>query len=69
MSDIVNGNWLQTIEGSLDNIEQFSKPVLGFQTSTLLTNAETYDSGILDMSTYTQVQTSILSDKNGTILY
>jgi hypothetical protein len=41
---------------------------LGFSTSTLLTNGQTYDSTVLDMSTYTQVQTSILSDKNGTIV-
>jgi hypothetical protein len=42
--------------------------VLGFSTSTLLTNGETYDSTVLDMSNYTQVQTAILSDKDGTIV-
>ena len=68
MSDLVNGNWLQTIEGSLDNIEQGTKPILGFSTSTLLTNGQTYDSTVLDLTTYSQVQTSILSDKDGTIV-
>jgi hypothetical protein len=40
---------------------------LGFSTTTLLTNGQTFDSGVLDMSKYTQVQTDVLSDKNGTI--
>jgi hypothetical protein len=41
---------------------------LGFSTTTLLTNGQTFDSGVLDMSKYTQVQTDVLSDKNGTIV-
>ena len=41
---------------------------LGFSTATLLTNGQTYDSTVLDLTTYTQVQTSVLSDKNGTIV-
>ena len=68
MSALENGNWLQTIEGSLDNIEQGTKPILGFSTSTLLTNGQTYDSTVLDLTTYSQVQTSVLSDKAGTIV-
>jgi hypothetical protein len=40
---------------------------LGFSTTTLLGNGATYSSGVLDMSKYTQVQTDVLSDKNGTI--
>ena len=40
---------------------------LGFSTTTLLSNGQTFDSGVLDMSKYTQVQTDVLSDKNGTI--
>ena len=34
---------------------------LAFSTSTVLGNAETYDSGVLDLQNYTQVQTDILS--------
>ena len=60
----VDGSYEEAVLKSLDK----SMPILGFQTSTLLTNAETYDSGILDMSTRTQVQTAILSDKDGTIV-
>ena len=40
---------------------------LGFQTSALLANGETYDSGILSLQNMSQVQTSVLSDKNGTL--
>jgi hypothetical protein len=41
---------------------------LGFSTSVLLGNGVTYTSGVLNLIGYTQVQTHILSDKNGTIL-
>jgi len=40
---------------------------LGFQTATPLTNGEVYSSGVLDLRNYTQVETHVLSDKNGTI--
>jgi hypothetical protein len=40
---------------------------LAFQTNTLLTNGQTYDSTVLSLVGYTQVQTDVLSDKNGTI--
>jgi hypothetical protein len=38
-----------------------------FSTATLLTNGQTYDSGVLSLIGYSQVQTDVLSDKNGTI--
>jgi len=41
---------------------------LGFSTTSLLTSGQQFASGVLDMSKYTQVQTDILSDKNGTVL-
>ena len=40
---------------------------LGFSTFTPLTSGSTYSSGILDMSSYTQVQTDITSDGSGVI--
>ena len=41
---------------------------LGFQTSALLGNGATYDSGVLEIVNYQQVQTDVLSDVNGTIV-
>jgi hypothetical protein len=38
-----------------------------FSTTSLLGSSAEYDSGILDLTTYTQVQTHILSDQDGTI--
>ncbi len=64
----VDGSYEEALLKSLENNDKLNRPVLGFQTSTLLTNAETYDSGVLDITTYTQVQTSVLSDKDGTIV-
>jgi len=40
---------------------------LGFSTSTPLISGSTYDSGVLDMSEFTQVQTDVTSDGSGTI--
>jgi len=40
---------------------------LAFSTATPLANGATYDSGILNLSGHTQVQTDVLSNKNGTI--
>jgi hypothetical protein len=40
---------------------------LVFQTNATLTNGQTYDSTVLSLVGYTQVQTDVLSDKNGTI--
>lgn len=40
---------------------------LGFQTNSLLANGATYDSGVLSLEGYTQVQTHVLSDVDGTI--
>ena len=55
--------------GALSTAEiELLSSTLGFSTSTLLTNGQTYDSTILDLSTWTQVQTNVLSDKNGTIV-
>jgi hypothetical protein len=41
-------------------------PGLAFSTTALLGNGATYDSGILDLQNYTQVQTQVLSDVDGT---
>lgn len=51
-------------DGTFKNIQADG---LGFQTSTLLTNGQTYDSGVLSLEGYTQVQTHVLSDVVGTI--
>lgn len=40
---------------------------LAFSTATPLTNGQTYDSGVLSLENYTQVQTDVLSNKNGTM--
>jgi hypothetical protein len=39
----------------------------GFSTTALLGNGATYSSGVLDSQNYTQVQTHVLSDKDGTL--
>jgi hypothetical protein len=41
---------------------------LAFTTTALLGNGVTYSSGTLNASNYNQVQTHVLSDKNGTIV-
>lgn len=41
---------------------------IAFSTTTLLTNGQTYDSGIISLVGYTQVQTDVLSNKNGNIV-
>lgn len=41
---------------------------LGFSTSALLANGATYDSTVLSLGRYTQVQTGVLSDVDGTIV-
>lgn len=41
---------------------------LGFSTSALLANGATYDSGVLSLVGYTQVQTAVLSDVDGTVV-
>lgn len=41
---------------------------LAFSTFAVLGNGATYDSTVLDLSTYTQVQTHVLSDVDGTIV-
>ena len=42
-------------------------PKIAFSTSVLLANGATYSSGVLSLIGYTQVQTNILSDVNGTV--
>lgn len=56
-------------EGTLPDGSIASAPLngLGFQTFALLANGATYDSGVLYLDGYTQVQTHVLSDKLGTI--
>ena len=41
---------------------------LGFATSALLTNGQTFDSGVLSLVGYTQVQTDVLSNVSGTVV-
>jgi hypothetical protein len=69
-ADVNSNNSLQTaLTGLLpnDTYDDVHIDGLAFQTSTLLTNGQTYDSGVLDARGYTQVQTHVLSDKTGTI--
>ena len=48
--------------------EEASNAAIGFSTATVLGNGATYDSTILSLGGYTQVQTSVLSDVDGTIV-
>lgn len=41
---------------------------IAFSNTSILANGEFYDSGVVSLVGYTQVQTDVLSDKNGTIL-
>jgi hypothetical protein len=43
-------------------------PIIAFSTATNLTNGQTYDSTVLSLDGYTQVQTDVLSDVDGTIV-
>lgn len=45
-----------------------SEPVLGFSTTSVLANGATYDSTVLSLVGYSQVQTDVLSDVDGTIV-
>lgn len=45
-----------------------NRPLLAFQTTTPLAPAGTYDSGILRCEGYSQLQTELLSDADGTLL-
>lgn len=63
-----------TIIGHVDGIETFlgdinddTKKVLAFQTSSNLGAGATYSSGILDLQEYTQVATALTADQDGTI--
>ena len=47
---------------------QPSGPSLAFSTTALLANGATYDSTVLDLQNFTQVQTHVLSDVDGTIV-
>jgi hypothetical protein len=51
----------------LVGIKRSNQSKLAFSTNELLANGETYDSEIVDLSEYTQVQTHVLSDVDGTI--
>ena len=52
-------------DGSYQNIQADG---VGFSTSDLLENGATYDSGVLSLVGYTQVQSHILSDVDGTVV-
>ena len=45
-----------------------TRPILAFSTTAVLGNGATYDSTVLDLTGYTQVQTDVLSDVDGTIV-
>jgi len=55
-------------EEKQDDIITALTSVLGFSTTSVLTNGQTYDSTVLSLVGYTQVQTHILSDIDGTIV-
>lgn len=64
-SDITGTN----LAGGKRGLDIVTNPVsLGFQTSELLTNGQTFDSTVLDLQKYSQVQTHVLSDVDGTIV-
>ena len=66
--DYLNTNLIRTSAGEVHNEVVEVQPSLAFSTTDLLGNAETYDSGVLDLRNYTQVQTDILSvGASGTI--
>jgi hypothetical protein len=66
--DYLNTNLIRTSAGEVHNEVVEVQPSLAFSTTDLLGNAETYDSGVLDLRSYTQVQTNILSvGASGTI--
>ena len=50
------------------NQQPLKTSTLAFETFSVLTNGATYDSTILDLQNYTQVQTHVLSDVDGTIV-
>lgn len=63
--DFLNTNKITTSAGEVHNEVVEIHPSLAFSTNTLLGNAETYDSGVLDLRNYTQVQTNIISTGAG----
>ena len=57
---------IQTGKDPAGNYSNSGVPGLAFSTTALLGNGATYDSGVLDLRAYTQVQTQVLSDVDGT---
>lgn len=57
-----------TIIAAIDTLETIFTDVIGFETTSNLTSAATYSSGLLSLSPpYSQVLTNILSDRTGTV--
>jgi hypothetical protein len=67
MVAISSATFLGTIAARSTPIPSEPAATLGSKTTTLLTNGQIYDSGTVAIFEYSQVQTSIVSDKNGTI--
>lgn len=55
--------------GQIPNGEYINAPAdgAGFRTTSVVLDGATFDSGVLDLTDYTQVGTSIVCDKNGTL--
>ena len=56
------------ISSSVTTVPPQIRNRLAFSTTSLLGNGATYDSGVLNLSAHTQVQTHVLSDVDGTIV-
>lgn len=73
MSELINGNWLQTIENSLDNLENAAgansdiAKSTNNTTTTPLTNGSTF-TGTSDLNTSPDVMVYVATDQNG-VLY
>lgn len=64
----VSSDWFNGVDGGIGgSVEVAGETTIAFSTAALLTNGQTYDSGVLSLIGYSQVQTDVLSDKNGTV--
>ena len=61
------GRNIQVGQNPSETFQNIPSDGLGFSTFTPLISGATYDSGVLDMSKYSQVQTDVTSDGSGTI--
>lgn len=58
---------IATAKDPQNNFKNVAADGAAFETTALLDNAVTFDSGILDLTNYTQVQTEIVASHDGTI--